>query len=420
MTRHLIFGLCLFLLIAHDAESKIQSTYPVITPENVSQLAVITLIRGPNLEPKQRINNYMQFHFHPDSQRIAVEIDHNIGIVDTMTGEVLSLIQREERHSRNRALRMTFSLDGTLLATAGDNAFTIWSVADFKELFSGSAGDNNVRPPAMTFTPNNRFFLTADDKVIRIWDVELQQEVDRRQFCGSYFVRGQAILCFTDSNGTAAHAITLFNLETFGTIGNTITFEHGGVFGSETLTTKGQLLTLINQEFAPNKFVYYILDLENQAISERVELNYRFGGYFTNHNGRIIGFSGEDGLTLVDPLTNGVLMIFDRQTWYWISLYARFSPDGTLFAVSNMERDSIDVFAVSECYITANREVNLRSGPGTEFDSSDFLRVGERFAVNGQSQVGGQRWWRLAISLWVRDDVVDEHGADCENIANVG
>jgi len=74
-------------------------------------------------------------------------------------------------------------------------------------------------------------------------------------------------------------------------------------------------------------------------------------------------------------------------------------------------------FAPAEgCVIRTSREVNERSGPGTDFDRAGQLDAGAQMTVTGQA-VGsdGQTWWQLEDGAWVRDDVVDAVG-NCVNV----
>jgi WD40 repeat protein len=63
--------------------------------------------------------------------------------------------------------------------------------------------------------------------------------------------------------------------------------------------------------------------------------------------------------------------------------------------------------------------INMRSGPGTDYDVVAQLPIGETAEVTGQT-VGedGYIWWRLANNLWVRWDVVAALG-NCDNVPYV-
>ncbi len=71
----------------------------------------------------------------------------------------------------------------------------------------------------------------------------------------------------------------------------------------------------------------------------------------------------------------------------------------------------------AECTVSAANDVNLRSGPGTNFDIAGVLSVGQSATVEGQT-TGADRfvWWQLEDGSWVRSDVVNEQ-SDCEDIS---
>lgn len=63
--------------------------------------------------------------------------------------------------------------------------------------------------------------------------------------------------------------------------------------------------------------------------------------------------------------------------------------------------------AVATCTISAPNQVNLRRGPGTNFDRAGSLAAGQTAEVDGQAPGGdGMTWYRLTDGAWVRSDVV--------------
>ncbi len=74
-------------------------------------------------------------------------------------------------------------------------------------------------------------------------------------------------------------------------------------------------------------------------------------------------------------------------------------------------------FAMS-CTFTANRPtVNLRSGPGTEYERVGTLKSGETLAVVDQG-VGKDTyvWWKSSANTWVRSDLgTSDCPATCGN-----
>jgi uncharacterized protein YraI len=71
------------------------------------------------------------------------------------------------------------------------------------------------------------------------------------------------------------------------------------------------------------------------------------------------------------------------------------------------------------CTVTAINTVNLRSGPGTNYERLDQLNAGETASVTGMSPaVDGYQWWQLSSDSWVRGDLVDISDA-CHSVEEV-
>lgn len=65
------------------------------------------------------------------------------------------------------------------------------------------------------------------------------------------------------------------------------------------------------------------------------------------------------------------------------------------------------------CTITPlNGQINIRTGPGTNFDSESVIVANERVEIDGQTTAAdGFVWWRLSENRgWVRSDVVETRG----------
>lgn len=59
--------------------------------------------------------------------------------------------------------------------------------------------------------------------------------------------------------------------------------------------------------------------------------------------------------------------------------------------------------------------INLRGGPGTNFDVVSVAAAGEQVTAVGQAEVDSYIWWWLDDSSWVRSDVIGS-GADCAEL----
>jgi uncharacterized protein YraI len=68
------------------------------------------------------------------------------------------------------------------------------------------------------------------------------------------------------------------------------------------------------------------------------------------------------------------------------------------------------------CRIVTTEEVNLRRGPGTNYERAGTLPANETFVVIGQfTNESGFVWYKLENNFWVREDVITLQG-DCTNV----
>ncbi len=73
-------------------------------------------------------------------------------------------------------------------------------------------------------------------------------------------------------------------------------------------------------------------------------------------------------------------------------------------------------FQPGVCEVSSTGTVNLRTGPGTNFDRAGTLSAGESFEVVGQTAgTDGFTWYELENDAWVREDIVNLQG-DCGSI----
>ena len=76
----------------------------------------------------------------------------------------------------------------------------------------------------------------------------------------------------------------------------------------------------------------------------------------------------------------------------------------------------ITIKAQGDCIISSSQSVNLRSGPGINFDVVDqFVNGAEVEAMSVQVGSDGFVWYYLSNDAWVRSDVIETSGA-CEDL----
>jgi hypothetical protein len=396
--------------------------YPLITVENAHQLAVAAIVRSADFTGENDFRSGAQFAFSPDSTMLAVALNYDVGLADALTGEVVGTMEKKEGLARHRSFGLYFSPDGSLLASAGDGWVTLWNVDDHVGVFSDHADYQHTFRYSVTISPDNQFLYlySADfsqrNNVLHVWDIGRQREVDRTEFCAVYVLRGYEALCDTD---VSTPGFAFVDLTTFGTVSILPVSETRFRLDRYALSPDGRLFAFyflyVENEQPVN--MYYLLDLDTQEIIQRRAVTYLADSYaapvgrFTiNPSGELLIYQDGDLMKLVDATTGDVLISFASQR-SWNYNYVQFSPDGTLLALGDFPQDVIDIYAVAECYVTSDRVVNLRSGPGTEFDDPYTMEPGKRLAVRDQLQDGEYTWYHLAMGLWVRGDVVETHGS---------
>lgn len=73
----------------------------------------------------------------------------------------------------------------------------------------------------------------------------------------------------------------------------------------------------------------------------------------------------------------------------------------------------------TDCGVRAGNTVNLRAGPGTNYDIAGQLEAGATALIVGQTNApDGFVWYKLDNDAWVRSDVVSQ-GGDCGDIPTV-
>lgn len=70
------------------------------------------------------------------------------------------------------------------------------------------------------------------------------------------------------------------------------------------------------------------------------------------------------------------------------------------------------------CFILIiGSDVNVRSGPGTDFDILNSLTENETIGIDGQTEGNdGFTWWHTVEGTWVRSDVVRTLGSGCSGL----
>lgn len=113
----------------------------------------------------------------------------------------------------------------------------------------------------------------------------------------------------------------------------------------------------------------------------------------------------------------------ERPESFWLQKAALSASDGSPMPelpiidsafLSGMEANS--AVEIAQCVVSSTSTVNLRSGPGTEFDVVEKFAAGQTAKPVGRTEIlNGMVWWKLENGTWVRSDVVNETG-DCQAV----
>jgi len=112
-------------------------------------------------------NNVHSVAFSPDGTLLASAGDDAIILSDVETGEALKKLKET-----SGAISIAFSPDGKFLASGHLNgAVKLWDVESGKELRTFSGHNESVR--SVSFSPDGRFLASgSDDTTIKIWETE--------------------------------------------------------------------------------------------------------------------------------------------------------------------------------------------------------------------------------------------------------
>lgn len=137
----------------------------------------------------------------------------------------------------------------------------------------------------------------------------------------------------------------------------------------------------------------------------------------------VIG-TGEPGSTIQavarNPEGDWLLGVTEERVAVWVAR-TLVETDLNLDSLPVRWRNFADTQGVTQgtgtpCTVQSEGGVNLRGGPGLEYDVVRTFAPDERITVTGQAVDGeGFTWWQLADGAWVRFDVVTVSGA-CEAV----
>lgn len=377
--------------------------------------------------------------FNEDGSQLAIgDADGNVQLWSMVTGEEQRVL---EGHSGG-ATSVAFGGGGYLLAVGtGSGRVRLWHTD------SGDSGgfmqEHNTGVESVAFMDP---FLVASgslDGEVRLWDIASRAEgptlVDN-----SNGTPVQSVAFSPDGATLAAgggNTIRLWDVAT-GTVQATLETEIGDI-ASLSFRPDGTMLVYGGAD--PTAWVWDLAN-DNRALLEG-HTDQVFALAFSP-DGTMIASGDAGTVRLWDVTTGANLVELPSPSGQAVNSVA-FSPDGTLLASGGESGGAVlwgtsgaggqegaategtgettatttteettpgTTTSASTCTLTAPGNVNLRSGPGTDFDRAGSLSGGQTAEVDAQTTgTDGMTWYRLTDGTWVRSDVVGSP-AECAGV----
>ena len=225
---------------------------------------------------------------------------------------------------------LSVSPDGETLAIVGtDHTVKLFDIGSGREIASFKGHETYVGSSA--FVSNGRGVATADDRTVKIWDIESTRDPDQIRICrecgirsislspdGKTFAVGEGKDLPPGSN--ARRSVTLWNVDSAELIG-TLGARNGFILDVKFSPDGGKLATVSSDECAAR--LWDVAALKESAIFSLPNTGAR--AVTISHNGLLVGAS--DGHVGLWDIANGrQLSLFKAHSGYINSM--DFSPDG--------------------------------------------------------------------------------------------
>lgn len=352
----------------------------------------------------------------PDGSKLAVGQGTEVQILDSETLTPLMVISDLNEQQAEPAWRP----DGTRLAIANGLDVEIWNVETASRLSTyqyyspDMAPETLVNVTAVLWSPDGKSIAATVAAIIFIWDVETGVK--------TYELSGEW--------GWITHSAWVSE--------NQILIAEEGAYVEMIDVTSGDslwiLLTGIGEFGIP-----YITAFDYQPINEQILVGRDTGRVTVWEEPGDDPYQNEVGAMdmgdiemesyptsldwqptgdyIVGGSGDGTIRIWDAELGYQQNILlvgrdvdirsVRWSPDGHKLAYGTP--DGNIEFVSPVCTVTTRFGVNLRRGPGENFDADGSAAVDQPLAATGQvAGNDGFIWWRVPGGRWVREDLVLE------------
>ncbi len=295
----------------------------------------------------------------------AASDDGNVYLWDVQSGDQIASL----RGHTGFVTSIAYSADGTLLASGGeDDTVRLWDPASYALLATLNGHSADVT--SVAFSPDGTLLVSSDSSGVAIvWDVAARSQLsklvgDSEQISDVAF-GGLSRMVATSAKGITDNTVRLWNAET------------------------GELVRVIELDGPANSIAF-------------------------NPDGTLLAIGGGSYLTLWSVSSQAPAAAAPESLGpeNFPTAGPEVSDEVPQTADGQGGFDASSGFTGSvnqTCTLTSEYpDVNVRTGPGEDFDVARALELGDTVQANGWTLVTTGTWWRLTDGNWVWAGVVSE------------
>ena len=398
--------------------------------------------------------------FSPDGTLLASgALNGAIRLWNTSTGALAADLTT----TSNRANSVAFSADGQWLAAGGnDTVVRLWNVATRQAADSLDGPQGAINAVAFS-AQGNLLVAGSDDGNVYLWDVGTRQRIATLQGHSSYvtsvaFSPDGSLLASGSEDDTIRLWRALTGAEErilTGHEGNVtdVAFSPDGTLlasvgadrtvriwdvatGSLLMTLDGYSENLYAVAFSPDGSLLAsaaggiddnavrLWSIASQSEAQRIVTDGPAETVAFSPDGQLMAVGGDPAFLTLYGLSGGGAAVPAEgatQTFMPPPEQLPTSVDGVAPQPTAAQDTSGGTTTGADCVLTTRLgQINVRSGPGTDYEALSALEQGETVQVNGWAQDADLfTWWQLASGGWVRGDMFVDIPSACYDIPPV-
>ncbi|WP_162909508.1 hypothetical protein [Aggregatilinea lenta] len=361
----------------------------------------------------------------------------------------------------NRTNSVAFSADGQWLAAGGnDSVVRLWNVATRQAVqsFDGPQGAIN----AVAFSAQGNLLVAgSDDGNVYLWDVGTRQRIATLQGHSSYvtsvaFSPDGTLLASGSEDDTIRLWRALTGAEeriVTGHEGNVtdVAFSPDGTLlasvgadrtvrvwdvatGSPLTTLDGYSENLYAVAFSPDGSLLAsaaggiddnavrLWSIASQSEAQRIVTEGPAETVAFSPNGQLMAVGGDPAFLTLYGLSGDAAVPAEGATQTFMPPPEQLPTGaGEVAPQPTTVQDTSGTTTGANCVLTTSLgQINVRSGPGVDYEALSALEQGETVQVNGWAQDADLfTWWQLSSGGWVRGDMFVEIPSACFEIPPV-